>query len=112
MRSKSIAFRASSRAALAHDDVAVHGNAQRLYEVDDGFRHLDIGLRGKGSPDGRLCVRMRAVADNSSARLFTSRGQTGVEGRRSPAPEQLPFELFSHLERPRQESRKFDGALT
>lgn len=32
----------------ADDDVIVHGDPQRLGDVDDRFRHLDIGLRGRG----------------------------------------------------------------
>lgn len=35
-------------ATLADDDVIMHGNPQRLGEVDDRFRHLDVGLRGQG----------------------------------------------------------------
>jgi hypothetical protein len=34
--------------ALADDDVVVHGDAERLCDVDDGFRHLDVRLRGRG----------------------------------------------------------------
>ena len=30
---------------LADDDVIVHGNAERVRDVDDCFRHLDIYLR-------------------------------------------------------------------
>lgn len=33
---------------LADDDVVVHGNPQRLGDVDDGLRHLDVGLRRRG----------------------------------------------------------------
>lgn len=29
---------------LAHNDVVVHGNPQRLGDVDDGLGHLDVGL--------------------------------------------------------------------
>ena len=32
-------------AVLADDDVVVHGNAERSRDRDDGFRHLDVGLR-------------------------------------------------------------------
>ena len=32
-------------AVLADDDVVVHGDAERGGDVDDGFRHLDVGLR-------------------------------------------------------------------
>jgi hypothetical protein len=35
-------------AVLADDDVVVHGNAKRCSDADDRFRHLDIGLRGRG----------------------------------------------------------------
>jgi hypothetical protein len=35
-------------AASVHDDVVVHGDAERLCDVDDRFRHLDVGLRGRG----------------------------------------------------------------
>ena len=31
--------------ALADDDVIVHGDAERLGDVDDGFRHLDVRAR-------------------------------------------------------------------
>ena len=30
---------------LADDDVVVHGDAERAGDVDDRFRHLDVGLR-------------------------------------------------------------------
>ena len=30
---------------LAHDDVVVHGNAERGRDLDDRLGHLDIGLR-------------------------------------------------------------------
>src|SRR2546427_8928465 len=30
---------------LADNDVVVHGNAERGRDVDDRFRHLDVGLR-------------------------------------------------------------------
>lgn len=33
---------------LAHDDVIVHGDAERTRDVDDRSRHLDVGLRGRG----------------------------------------------------------------
>jgi len=29
----------------ADDDVIVHGNAERFCDLDDRFRHLDVGLR-------------------------------------------------------------------
>ena len=34
--------------ALAHDDVIVHGDAERLGDVDDRLGHLDVGLRRRG----------------------------------------------------------------
>jgi hypothetical protein len=30
---------------FADDDVVVHGDAERRGDVDDRFRHLDVGLR-------------------------------------------------------------------
>ena len=30
--------------ALADDDVVVHGDAERLCDVDDGLGHQDVGL--------------------------------------------------------------------
>ena len=32
-------------AALADDDVIVHGNPERIGDVDDRFGHLDVGVR-------------------------------------------------------------------
>ena len=32
---------------FADDDVVVDGNAERGGDIDDRFRHLDIGLRGR-----------------------------------------------------------------
>jgi hypothetical protein len=34
-------------AAIAHDDMVVHGNTQGRCDVDDGFGHLDVGLWGR-----------------------------------------------------------------
>jgi hypothetical protein len=31
-----------------HDDVIMHRNPQRLCDVDDRFRHLDVRLRRRG----------------------------------------------------------------
>src|SRR5215472_4587354 len=61
-------------AVLADDEVVVHGDAQRARDLDDRPRHVDVGARGGGSPEGWLCTRMTAVAESSSARLTTSRG--------------------------------------
>jgi hypothetical protein len=32
---------------LADDDVIVHGNAEWRRDIDDGFGHPDVGLRGR-----------------------------------------------------------------
>ena len=32
----------------AHDDVVMHGNAERRGDIDDGLGHPHIGLRGRG----------------------------------------------------------------
>ncbi len=62
-------------AVAADDDVVVHGDAERLGDVDDGLASSAISARdGVGSPEGWLCTRTSAVADSSSARLTTSRG--------------------------------------
>src|SRR5437764_14600912 len=45
---------------FSHDDVVVHGNAQRLGALDDRLRHLDVRAARVGSPPGWLCTRMRA----------------------------------------------------
>ena len=37
---------------LADDDVVVHGDAERLGDVGDRFRHLDVGLRRRGIARG------------------------------------------------------------
>ena len=37
---------------LAHDDVIVHGDAERLGDVDDRLGHLDVGLRRRGIARG------------------------------------------------------------
>ncbi len=37
---------------LADNDVIMHGNPQRLGDVDDRLRHLDVGLRGRGIAGG------------------------------------------------------------
>ena len=39
-------------AVFADDDMVVHGNAERLCDVDNRLRHLDVGLRRVGSPEG------------------------------------------------------------
>jgi hypothetical protein len=52
----------------------VHGNAERLCDLDDRLVMLDVGLRRRRVAGGWLCTRINAVADNSSARLITSRG--------------------------------------
>lgn len=47
--------------ASADDDVVVHGSPQRLGDADDGFRHLDVGLRRRGIAL-RVIVHGTAVA--------------------------------------------------
>ena len=42
---------------LADDDVVVHGNAERLGDVHDRFRHLDVGLRRRGITGGVVVRR-------------------------------------------------------
>jgi len=39
---------------LADDDVVMHGNAKRAGDVDDRFRHLDIGLRRRRVAGGMV----------------------------------------------------------
>ncbi|MGX1318775.1 hypothetical protein AB7M17_002228 [Bradyrhizobium sp. USDA 377] len=38
--------------ASADDNVIVHGDSERFCDVDDRFRHLDVGLRGRGIAGG------------------------------------------------------------
>jgi hypothetical protein len=40
--------------ASADDDVVVHGNAEGRGDIDDRFRHLDIGLRRRGIAGGMV----------------------------------------------------------
>ena len=56
-------------AFLADDDVVVHGNAERLGDLDDRLRHLDVGARRRRvaggmvvhqDDRGRATVRARA----------------------------------------------------
>jgi hypothetical protein len=37
---------------LAHDEVVVHGNAERARDLDDRLRHLDVGARRGGIAGG------------------------------------------------------------
>jgi hypothetical protein len=46
---------------LADDDVVVHGNAERGCDVDDGFRHLDVGLRRRGIAAGMIVQETTAL---------------------------------------------------
>src|ERR1035438_1439919 len=48
---------------LADDDVVVHGNAKRSSDIDDRFRHLDVGLRRC-----RIAGGMVVDQDNSRGR--------------------------------------------
>ena len=45
---------------LADNDVVVHGNAERGGDIDDRLGHLDVRLRGVGSPEGWLCIYLLA----------------------------------------------------
>ena len=47
---------------LADDDVVVHGNAERGGDLDDRFRHMDIGLRGRRVAGGVVVQETTAVA--------------------------------------------------
>ena len=40
--------------AFADDDVIVHGNPQRLCDVDNRLGHLDVGLRWRGIAGGMV----------------------------------------------------------
>src|SRR6185437_12896760 len=42
-------------AMLADNDVVMHGNAERLGDIDDRLGHLDVGLRGRWIA-GRMVV--------------------------------------------------------
>jgi hypothetical protein len=46
---------------LADDDVVVHGNAKRCGDIDDRFRHPDIGLRWRG-------IARRVIVHQSTTR--------------------------------------------
>jgi len=46
--------------AFADDDVVVHGNAERRCDIDDRFRHLDVGL-------GRRRIAAGVVVDDAIA---------------------------------------------
>jgi hypothetical protein len=39
---------------LADDDVVVHGDAERGGDIDDGFCHVDIGLRRRRIAGGMV----------------------------------------------------------
>ena len=58
----------------ADDDVVVHGNAEGLAIPMMALVIWMSACEGEGSPEGWLWTRITAVADNSSARLMTSRG--------------------------------------
>ena len=56
-------------AVLTDDDVIVHGDAERLRDIDDGLGHLDVGLtriqldgrRERGRGDARVIPGERAL---------------------------------------------------
>jgi hypothetical protein len=47
---------------LANDDVVVHGDSERLCDLDDRFGHMDVGLRGHGVAAGVIVQQMRGLA--------------------------------------------------
>ena len=47
---------------LADDDVVMHGDPERLGDVDDRFRHLDVGLRRRRIAGG-MVVQESAMID-------------------------------------------------
>ena len=47
-------------AVLPHDDVVVHRDAERLGDVDDLLRHLDVGARGRRIA-GRVIVHQASA---------------------------------------------------
>ena len=49
----------------ADDDVVVHGNPQRLGDLDDGLGHLDVGLRGR-----RIAGRVVVYEDSATSKWF------------------------------------------
>jgi len=61
-------------AVFADDDMVVHGNAERLRDLDDRLRHLDVGARRR-----RISARMVVHQDQCGCAqlqraLITSRG--------------------------------------
>jgi hypothetical protein len=42
-------------AVLADDQVVVHRDAERLGDLDDRLRHLDVGARGRRIAGGMVC---------------------------------------------------------
>ena len=48
-------------AVLADDDVVVHGNAERLGDVDDRLRHLNVGARRRRVA-GRMIVHQSSIS--------------------------------------------------
>ena len=61
---------------LAHDEVVVHGDAERARDLDDRLRHLDVGAR-RGGIAGRMVCTGRPVCLRSYVaflfRLWASR---------------------------------------
>jgi hypothetical protein len=49
---------------LADDDVIMHGDAERLCDLDNRFRHLDVGLRRRRVAGGMVGQQttLRAIA--------------------------------------------------
>lgn len=55
---------------LADDDVIMHGDPERLGDVDDGFRHLDVGLRRRRVAGGMVVHEPAASIIYLSLLLF------------------------------------------
>ncbi len=65
---------------LADDDVIMHGDAERLGDVDDRFRHLDVGLRRRRIATGVIVHETSIASIQLSARQFLrSKKQLGTQ---------------------------------
>ena len=58
---------------LADDDVIVHGDAERPRDVDDRFRHLDVGLRRRRIAGGVVVHHTGALLNTLIQLDFLSR---------------------------------------
>lgn len=57
---------------LAGDDVVVHGDAERLRDVDDRLGHRDISLRGRRVAGGMVMQAACAAACHSATTEVSS----------------------------------------